>query len=70
VGRVKLSESGLVALRTLPNRDVRFFLGAFYDPGDPERKYDIYLSFKDGGDDGKSLLIDRMVLARCPAEDK
>jgi len=70
VGRVKLSESGVVALRTLPNRDVRFFLGAFYDPEDPERKYDIYLSFKDGGDDGKSMLIDRMILARCPKSDK
>ena len=69
VGRVKLSESGMAALPTLPNRNVRFFLGAFYDPEDPDRKYDIYLSFKDGGD-GKSLLIDRMVLARCPAEEK
>jgi hypothetical protein len=69
IGRVKLSESGVVALRTLPNRDVRFFLGAFYDPGDPERKYDLYLSFKDGGD-GRSLLVDRMVLAKCPDEGK
>ena len=65
IGRVKLSESGTVALRTLPNRDVRFFLGAFYAPDAPNRKYDLYLSFKDGGD-GKSLLIDRMVLAGCP----
>ena len=69
IGRVKLSESGMAVLRTLPNRDVRFFLGAFYDPEAPERKYDLYLSFKDGGD-GKSLLIDRMVLARCPEEGK
>ena len=56
-----------MALRTLPNRDVRFFLGAFYAPDAPNRKYDLYLSFKDGGD-GKSLLIDRMVLARCPKD--
>ena len=69
VGRVKLSESGMAVLRTLPNRDVRFFLGAFYDPADPERKFDVYLSFKDGGD-GKSLLIDRMVLAKCPDAEK
>jgi len=69
VGRVKLSESGMAVLRTLPNRDVRFFLGAHYDPRDPDRKYDLYLSFKYGGD-GKSLLIDRMVLARCSEEGK
>ena len=69
IGRAKLSESGMAVLRTLPNRDVRFFLGAFYDPRDPERKYDLYLSFKDGGD-GKSLLIDRMVLAKCPGADR
>ena len=69
VGRAKLSESGMAVLRTLPNRDVRFFLGAFYDPEDPDRKFDIYLSFKDGGD-GKSLLIDRMVLAKCPDENQ
>ena len=67
VGRARLSESGMAALPTLPNRNVRFFLGAFYDPGDPKRKFDLYLSFKDGGD-GKSLLIDRMVLARCPKD--
>ena len=69
VGRAKLSDSGMAALPTLPNRNVRFFLGAFYDPADPERKYDLYLSFKDGGD-GKSLLIDRMVLAKCPDAEK
>ena len=65
VGRAKLSESGMAALPTLPNRNVRFFLGEFYDPGDPDREFDIFLSFADGGD-GKSLLIDRMVLAKRP----
>ena len=59
----------MAVLRTLPNRDVRFFLGAFHDPSDPERKFDLYLSFKDGGD-GKSLLIDRMVMAKCAEENK
>ena len=44
-------------------RSARFFLGSQYDPNDPDRKYDIYLSVKDGGD-GKSLLVDRMVLAK------
>ena len=69
VGRAKLSESGMAALPTLPNRNVRFFLGEFYDPKAPNRKFDIYLSFKDGGD-GKSLLIDRMILARCTDDNR
>ena len=64
VGRAKLSESGMAALPTLPNRNVRFFLGAFYDPKDPNRKFDIYLSFKDGGDN-KSLLIDSHTCTQC-----
>ena len=67
VGRAKLSESGMAALPTLPNRNVRFFLGEFFDPADPNRKFDIYLSLKDGGD-GKSLLVDRMILAKCPKD--
>ena len=69
VGRAKLSESGMAALPTLPNRNVRFFLGAFYDPADPNRKFDIYLSFEDGGD-GKSLLVDRMILAKCTDDNR
>ena len=69
VGRAKLSESGQIQLATLPEhkgqlgRSARFFLGSQYDPEDPNRKYDIYLSVKDGGD-GKSLLVDRIVLAK------
>ena len=69
IGRAKLSESGQIQLATLPEhegqmgRSARFFLGSYYDPGDPDRKYDIYLSAKDGGD-GKSLLVDRLVLAK------
>ena len=69
VGRTPLSESGMIQLATLPERDgelgrnVRFFLGDFFDPEDPGRKFDIYLSVKDAGD-GKSLFVDRLVLAK------
>ena len=69
VGRTKLSESGQIQLATLPEhkgqlgRSARFFLGSHYDPANPNRKFDIYLSVKDGGD-GKSLLVDRLVLAK------
>ena len=69
VGRAKLSESGQIRLITLPEhknqmgRNAYFFLGSQYDPADADRKYDIYLSVKDGGD-GKSLLVDRLVLAK------
>ena len=69
VGRTTLSESGMIQLATLPEkkgelgRNVRFFLGDFFDPRNPNRKYDIYLSVKDAGD-GKSLFVDRLVLAR------
>ena len=63
VGRAMLSESGMAALATLPNRNVRFFLGGLFDPKKPSQKYDFYLSLKDGGD-GESLLIDRLVLAK------
>ena len=69
VGRSSLSESGLIQLATLPEkkgelgRNVRFFLGDFFDPRNPRQKYDIYLSVKDAGD-GKSLFVDRLVLAK------
>ena len=69
VGRTTLSESGMIQLATLPEkkgelgRNVRFFLGDFFDPRNPNQKYDIYLSVKDAGD-GKSLFVDRLVLAK------
>ena len=69
VGRTTLSESGMIQLATLPEkkgelgRNVRFFLGDFFDPKNPGQKFDLYLSVKDGGD-GKSLLVDRLVLAK------
>ena len=69
VGRVKLSESGYIQIPTLPEhsgeqgRNVQFFLGKFFDPRDPNRQFDVYLSVKDAGD-GKSLFVDRMVLGR------
>ena len=69
VGRVKLSESGYIQIPTLPERsgeqgrNVQFFLGQFFDPNDPNRQFDVYLSVKDAGD-GRSLLVDRMVLGK------
>ena len=69
VGRTRLSESGHIQLGTLPERkgemgrNAQFFLGEFFDPKNPDQQYDLYLSVKDGGD-GKSLLVDRMVLAK------
>ena len=69
VGRATLSESGQIQLATLPERkgelgrNVRFFLGDFFDPGNPRQKFDIYLSVKDAGD-GRSLFVDRLVLAK------
>ena len=69
VGRTALSESGYIQIATLPEREgengrnVRFFLGMFFDPERPDRKYDLYLSVKDAGD-GKSLFVDRLVLAK------
>ena len=64
IGRDKLTESGMLQLATLPGRNARFFLGEFFDPQRPEQKYDFYLSVKN---DGKSLLVDRLVLAKVPA---
>ena len=69
VGRTRLSESGHIQIATLPERkgsmgrNVQFFLGEFFDPRNPKQQFDLYLSVKGGGD-GKSLLVDRMVLAR------
>ena len=63
VGRGKLSVSGVLKLATLPNRHASFFLGEFFDPQDPDREYDFYLSIRNAG---KSLLVDRLVLAKVP----
>lgn len=62
-GRHPLSVAGVVQIATLPERNVRFFLGAVYDQGKPSDKYDFYFSFKNSKN---GYLIDRLVLARVP----
>ena len=64
IGRGKLSPAGSIQLATLPRRNARFFLGEFYDPKDPDREYDLYLSVKNGKYKDKSLLVDRLILAK------
>ena len=71
IGRTRLSPGGFLSLAMLPRRQVRFFTGEFFDPKDPGRKYDVYLSIKAGGKSAKaggkkSLLVDRLVLAKTP----
>ena len=66
IGRAKITSGGVLQLATLPARNTRFFLGKCFDPKDPNRQFDFYLSVKDGGD-GKSLLVDRLVLAKVKA---
>ena len=75
IGRDKLTESGVFQLATLPEkkgqsgRDARFFLGEFFDPKNPGQEFDFYLSVRKG-DKGKvkGLLVDRLVLAKVPAD--
>ena len=74
IGRDKLTESGILQLATLPEkkgqtgRDVRFFLGEFFDPKNPDQQYDFYLSVKKGGKTkAKGLFVDRLVMAKVPA---
>ena len=73
-GRSKLSVSGMVILETVNNgnatlrlsmRNARCFLGEVYDTGNPAQKYDFYLSVKPGRG-GKSLFVDRLVVAKVP----
>ena len=63
IGRSKVTVGGVLQLATLPARNTRFFLGECFDPKNPDQQFDFYLSAKDGGD-GKSLLVDRLVLAK------
>ena len=63
IGRSKVTANGVLQLATLPIRNTRFFLGECFDPKNPDQEFDFYLSAKDGGD-GKSLLVDRLVLAK------
>jgi hypothetical protein len=77
IGRDKLTESGVMQLATLPERkgqsgrDARFFLGEFFDEKNPDQEYDFYLSVKRGGrSKDRGLFVDRLVLAKVPAEKK
>ena len=64
IGRSKVTVGGVLQLATLPARHTRFFLGKCFDPKNPDQEFDFYLSVRDGGD-GKSLLVDRLVLAKA-----
>ena len=75
IGRDTLTESGTMQLATLPEkkgqngRNARFFLGEFFDPKNPQQEYDFYLSVKPGGrTPAKGLLVDRLVIAKVPAQ--
>ena len=69
IGRSRVTVGGVLQLATLPARHTRFFLGQCFDPKDPDQQFDFYLSAKDGGD-GRSLLVDRLVLAKVKGGKK
>ena len=69
IGRSRVTVGGVLQLATLPARYTRFFLGRCFDPKHPDQQFDFYLSAKDGGD-GKSLLVDRLVLAKVKGGKK
>ena len=64
IGRGELSYDALVkVMRAKPHR-IDFFLGHLFDPADPHRRYDFYLSVRRGEKGG--LLIDRLVAVKLP----
>ena len=64
IGRGELSYDALVkVMRAKPQR-IDFFLGHLFDPADPRRKYDFYLSVRRG--ESGNLLIDRLVAVKLP----
>ena len=64
IGRGVLSYDALVkVMRAKPHR-IDFFLGHLFDPGDPRRKFDFYLSVRRG--ENGDLLIDRLVAVKLP----
>ena len=64
IGRGELSYDALVkVMRAKPQR-IDFFLGHLFDPADPRRKYDFYLSVRRG--ESGDLLIDRLVAVKLP----
>ena len=70
IGRDKLSPAGTLQLSTLPSRNAKFFLGEFFDPKNPDQEYDVYLSVKNSGLKDKSLLVDRLILAKVAKGEK
>ena len=62
-GTGKLTTAGKLSLKTIPSRRAEFFIGEFYDAAKPNQEYDFYISLKDNGD-GKTMMVDRVVLAR------
>ena len=64
IGRGALSYDALVkVMRAKPHR-IDFFLGHLFDPEDPRRKFDFYLSVRRG--ENGDLLIDRLVAVKLP----
>ena len=61
IGCGRLTESGMLRLTMRSHRQACFFLGEFFEPEDFKREYDFYLSIKN---EGKTLLVDRLVLAK------
>ena len=64
LGRQRLTADSLVRLAAKPWR-VEFFTGHLYDPADPGREYDFYLSLRT--DEKKRLFTDQLVLVRSDA---
>ena len=64
IGRGTLSYDALVkVMRAKPHR-IDFFLGHLFDPEDPRRNFDFYLSVRRG--EKGDLLIDRLVAVKLP----
>ena len=64
LGRQRLTPDSLVRLAAKPWR-VEFFTGHLFDPADPGREYDFYLSLR--VDEKKRLLTDQLVLVKSDA---
>ena len=64
IGRGVLSYDALIkVMRAKPSR-IDFFLGHLFDPEEPRRKFDFYLSVRKG--ENGDLLIDRLVAVKLP----
>ena len=68
IGRGTLSYDALVkVMRAKPNR-IDFFLGHLFDPADPRREYEFYLSVR--RDETNTLRIDRLVAVKLPQKKR